>query len=135
MVKTRTEKIEGLKEEITQHQNQIKRLLQAQRAQDRKDRTRRLCERMGLFESMLPDTIILTADHFKVFLEKAILTDNSRRILDGLLTAQNAATPTPTSAGSAARDTSTPASKTTPTAHENGEDEEQDEGNGEAETP
>ena len=54
MAKTRAERIESIKEEITQHQNQIKRLLQAQRAQGRKDRTRRLCERMGLFESMLP---------------------------------------------------------------------------------
>ena len=135
MAMTRAEKIEGLKEEITQHQNQIKRLLQAQRAQDRKDRTRRLCERMGLFESMLPDTITLTADYFKTFLDKAILTDNNRRILDGLLTAQNAATPASESAGSAARDTSTPASKTLFMARENGEDEEQDEGNGEAATP
>jgi len=135
MAKTRTEKIEGLKEEITQHQNQIKRLLQAQRAQDRKDRTRRLCERMGLFESMLPDTITLTADHFKTFLEKAILTEQSRRILDGLLTAQNAATPAPQGAGSAASDTtSTPASKTPFSAQENGEDSDEDEGNGEAET-
>jgi len=135
MAKTRTEKIEGLKEEITQHQNQIKRLLQAQRAQDRKDRTRRLCERMGLFESMLPDTITLTADHFKTFLEKAILTEQSRRILDGLLTAQNAATPAQQGAGSAARDTSTPASKTSQTAQGNGEDADEDEGNDEAETP
>ena len=29
MAKTRAEKIESIKEEITQHQNQIKRLLQA----------------------------------------------------------------------------------------------------------
>ena len=135
MAMTRAEKIEGLKEEITQHQNQIKRLLQAQRAQDRKDRTRRLCERMGLFESMLPDTITLTADHFKAFLEKAILTEQSRRILDGLLTAQNAATPAPEGAGSAARVTSTPASKTPFPAQESGEDADEDEGNGEAQTP
>ena len=134
MAKTRAEKIEDIKEEITQHQNQIKRLLQAQRAQDRKDRTRRLCERMGLFESMLPDSITLTADHFKTFLEKAILTEQSRRILDGLLTAQNAATPAPQSAGSAARDVPAPASKTRNTAQENDEDADEDEGNDEAET-
>ena len=134
MAKTRAEKIEGLKEEITQHQNQIKRLMQAQREQDRKDRTRRLCQRMGLIESMLPDTITLTDEHFKSFLEKTIVTEQSRRILDGL-TAQNAATATPEVVRSAARDIPAPVGKTANTAQENGEDADEDEGNGEAQTP
>ena len=34
--------------------------------------------------------LLLTDEHFKTFLEKTVLTDQSRRILDGL-TAQNAA--------------------------------------------
>ena len=70
MAKTRLEKIENIRETIQQQQNQIKNLLQAQKAQDRKDRTRRLCQRMGLIESMLPDTVTLTDDLFKTFLEK-----------------------------------------------------------------
>ena len=44
-----------------------------------------------LFRSQLPDTIPLTEEQFKTFLEQTILTDHSRRILDGL-TAQNTAT-------------------------------------------
>ena len=51
----------------------------------------RLCKRMGLFEKLLPDTIPLTEEQFKTFLEQTVLTEHSRRILDGL-TAQNAAT-------------------------------------------
>ena len=35
-------------------------------------------------ESLLPDTITLTDDLFKSFLEKTIITEHSRRILDGL---------------------------------------------------
>ena len=54
MAKTRLEKIESIKEDIKQQHAQINKLMQAQRAQDRKDRTRRLCSRMGLIESMLP---------------------------------------------------------------------------------
>ena len=134
MAKTRAEKIEGLKEEITQHQNQIKRLMQAQREQDRKDRTRRLCQRMGLIESMLPDTIALTDEHFKSFLEKTIITEQSRRILDGL-TAKNAVNAAPDTTRSAARDVPAPVSKTANTAQEKGEDADEDEGNGAAQTP
>lgn len=37
---------------------------------------------MGLFESLLPDTIPLTDEQFETFLKKTILTETSRRILD-----------------------------------------------------
>ena len=133
--KTRLEKIADYEEQIAQIRNKQKQERQKLNKAERSARTRRLCERMGLIESMLPETIPLTADNFKIYLEKTITTEQSRRILDGLLTAQNAATPAQTSAGSAARDTSTPASKTPHTARENGEDEDTDEGNGEAATP
>ena len=93
MAKTQTEKIADIKLQITQLENQKKQLIQQQKEQERKDRTKRLCKRMGLFESILPDTIPLTDEQFKIFLEKTIATEHSRRILDGL-TKQNAATPT-----------------------------------------
>jgi len=57
---------------------------------------------MPLFESMLPDSIPLTDEQFKSFLEKTINTEQSRRILDGL-TAQNAATAAPKTTGTAPR--------------------------------
>jgi len=93
MAKTRTEKITSIEEEIRQLENKRRQLLQEQKAQERKDRTKRLCRRMGLFESLVPDTIPLTEEQFKTFLEKTVTTEHSRRILDGL-TAHNAATST-----------------------------------------
>ena len=97
--------------------------------EERNARTRRLCERMGLIESMLPETITLTADNFKIYLEKTITTDNSRRILDGLLTEQTASRPAPTSAESAARPVITPATKPAETERDGDTDEGQDGGN------
>ena len=89
MAKTKAEKITSIEEEIRQLENRRRQLVQEQKAQERKDRTKRLCRRMGLFESLVPDTIPLTEEQFKTFLEKTVMTDHARRILDGL-TAQNA---------------------------------------------
>lgn len=72
MARTRPEKIEGITEQIEQ-------LIQKQKEQDRKDRTKRLCKRAGLLESLLPDTISLTDEQFKSFLEKTLLNDFTRR--------------------------------------------------------
>jgi len=135
MAKTRLEKIAELETQIEQIRKRQRQERQKHNKAERTARTRRLCERMGLIESMLPETIPLTADNFKIYLEKTLTTEQSRRILDGLLTAQTAATPAPESAGSAARVVPAPVSKTPQTAQENGEDEEQDEGNGETTTP
>ena len=55
---------------------------------------------MGLFEKLLPDTIPLTEEQFQTFLEKTVLTEHSRRILDGL-TAQNATIAAAQGAGAA----------------------------------
>ena len=57
---------------------------------------------MELFEKLLPDTITLTEEQFKTFLEQTVLTEHSRRILDGL-TAQNAVTVPAQGAGTAAQ--------------------------------
>ena len=92
MAKTKAEKIAGIEEEIRQLENRRRKLVQEQKAQERKDRTKRLCRRMGLFESLVPDSIPLTEEQFKIFLEQTIATEHSRRILDGL-TARNDAAP------------------------------------------
>ena len=68
--------------------------------------TNRLCKRMGFIEK-LPDTIPLTEEQFKTFVEQTIATEHSRRILDGL-TAQNAATAPAQGAGTAGRVTPCP---------------------------
>ena len=54
MVKTKAEKIAGIEEEIRQLENKKKRLIQEQKEQERKDRTNRLCKRMGLLRSCCP---------------------------------------------------------------------------------
>lgn len=94
MAKTKAEKIADIELQLEQLENQRKKLVQEQKIQERKDRTKRLCKRMGLFESMLPDTIPLTDEQFKIFLEKTVATEYGRRILDGLI-AQNAAAAEP----------------------------------------
>ena len=76
---------------------------------------------MGLFEKLLPDTIPLTEEQFKTFLEQTVLTEHSRRILDGL-TAQNAATAPARGAGAASKGNTLPAAKAAHTAQEDGAD-------------
>ena len=90
MAKTKIEKIASIEEEIRQLENKKKRLIQEQKEQERKDRTNRLCKRMGFIEKLLPDTIPLTEEQFKTFVEQTIATEHSRRVLEGL-TAQPAA--------------------------------------------
>ena len=126
MSKTRTEKITGIEEQIQQLENKRKLLIQQEKTQERKDRTKRLCRRMGLFESMLPESITLSEELFKTFLEKTIATDQSRRLLDKL-TAQNNAQQ---GAETAARVILTPADEMPETATQGGEDEDTDEGDG-----
>ena len=103
-----------------QLENKKKRLIQEQKEQERKDRTNRLCKRMGFIEKLLPGTIPLTEEQFKTFVEQTIATEHSRRILDGL-TAQNAATAPAQGAGTAGRGNTQPAAKTAQTAQEDGE--------------
>ena len=109
----------SIEEEIKQLENKKKRLIQEQKEQERKDRTNRLCKRMGLFEKLLPDTIPLTEEQFKTFVEQTIATEHSRRILDGL-TAQNAATAPAQDAVMVGRGNTQPAAKTAQTAQEDG---------------
>lgn len=121
MAKTKTEKITSIEEEIRQLENKRRQLVQEQKSQERKDRTKRLCRRMGLFESLVPDTIPLTEEQFKTFLEKTVTTEHSRRILDEL-TAQNAATTAVKGAEPAAQSDPHPAAKVAHTAQESRED-------------
>ena len=127
MAKTRTDKIDSLLIEIEQLENKRKQLIQEQKQQERKDRTKRLCRRAGLLESLLPDTIPLTDEQFKTFLEKTVMSDTGRRILDEL-TPQNAATATAQGAETSAQGNTAPTAKTAHTAQESREDEGADKG-------
>jgi len=114
MAQTKIDKIASIEEEIKQLKERQKLLQQQHNAQERKDRTKRLCKRAGLLESLLPDTIPLTDEQFKSFLEKTLLTDFARRTLDTI----------------AAQDTATAAPRPAETARESGGKLEQDGGNG-----
>ena len=78
MPKTTAEKIATKDEQIQQLLNEKKQLIQKQKQQDRKDRTKRLCSRHGLFESMLPELVTITDEQYKAFLEKAVCNDYGR---------------------------------------------------------
>lgn len=104
MAKTKAEKIAAIELQMTQLENQRKKLIQEQKQQERKDRTKRLCKRMGLFESMLPESISLTDEQFQIFLEKTIAAEHSRRILDGLIAQRGAQSPARNAAYTEAQD-------------------------------
>ena len=81
---TLEQQIANAQEDIRQRENKVKRLLQQQKEQERKARTRRLCSRGGYVESRLPEIIPLTDEQFKAFLEKTLFGEYARKILDGL---------------------------------------------------
>jgi len=74
-------KIEKARAEKLQKENRLKELEQQLKAVEKKERTHRLCKRMGMFESLMPDTITLTDDQFYNFLEKAVANDCGKRTL------------------------------------------------------
>lgn len=84
MTKSKAEKIANIDEQIAQLENQRKRLIQLQREQDRKDRTRRLIERGAMLESMIDGATALDNGQIKAFLEMTIRTDYARRMLANL---------------------------------------------------
>jgi len=75
------ERIESAKTEIKQRESRLKALLQKQKTKERKERTHRLCQRGGFLECILPDTIPLSLEQFRGFLEKTLLTDYAQRKL------------------------------------------------------
>ena len=133
MPKTRQEKITSYEERIAQLENQRKQEIQKLKKEERKARTKRLCSRHGLLESMLPEIISITDEQYKAFLEKAVTNDYGRGIL-AKITAQGAKndtskaptgavqaadTPTAKTTTAAAQSAPTPNAKPTQTAHRN----------------
>jgi len=75
-----------VEERLEQLKNQKRQLEKEQSNEERKARTRRLCSRAGLLESMLPETITLTDEQFKSFLEKTVANNFGRDKLKEVLT-------------------------------------------------
>ena len=84
MPRTTIEKIEGIQAQIQQLENERKRLMQRQKEQERKDRTKRLIERGAILESLVPGAAAFTNEQIKAFLEKTVGNDSARKILAGM---------------------------------------------------
>ena len=84
MSRTTVEKIEGIQAQIQQLENERKRLMQQQKEQERKDRTKRLIERGAILESLIPDAATFSNEQIKAFLEKTIKGDSACKILAGM---------------------------------------------------
>jgi len=116
MPKTTAEKIATKREQIQQLQNEEKQLIQKQKEQDRKDRTKRLCQRHGLLEKLMPDLAAITDEQFETFIRKGINTSYGQKILAEIVGDTKAST-TQQAAETAAQSKTAPATdkaKTTP---------------------
>ena len=123
MTKTRLEKIASYDEQIAHIKNLQKMERQKHSKEERAARTRRLCSRHGLLESMMPEIIAITDEQYKSFLEKAVTNQYGRDILSKVI-AQTTATAPLQTAGSAAQSVK----PTTPKPAETKQDEDTDEG-------
>ncbi|MCL2050747.1 MAG: DUF3847 domain-containing protein [Lachnospiraceae bacterium] len=93
--KTIDEKITAAKLEKEQAEARIKKLLQEQKADERKARNHRFCKRGGFMEKLLPDLALLTDEQFETFFKNTTANNYGRRALAELipLTSETAAEP------------------------------------------
>ena len=99
MAKTKTERILSIEEQIAQLANRKKQLIQKQKEDDRKVRTKRLIERGAIVESLISDADMLTNEQVQTFLARTIQTEYAKKILNGLKVQSSEATaPNPTEA-------------------------------------
>ena len=84
MSKTSLEKIASWDEEIAQIRNKQKLEKQKHAKAERAARTKRLCSRHGLLESMLPEIAGITDEQYKSIIEKAVDNEFFRKLLDGM---------------------------------------------------
>ena len=64
--------------------NEIKRLERQHKEEERKARTKRLCNRGGKVEKLLPELITLPEEQFEIFVNTVLLTPHTRKILKEL---------------------------------------------------
>ena len=78
-----SEKIVKVENDIRQSENKVKRLLQQNNQQERKERTRRLIERGAILESLLPEAKNLSGEEVKIILRYALGTEAVKEIISG----------------------------------------------------
>ena len=70
---------------IEQSLNRRKKLVQKQKADERKQRNSRLCRRHGLLEKLMPEIITITDDQFEAFIRTGINTTYGRKRIGEIL--------------------------------------------------
>jgi hypothetical protein len=129
MAKSYDEKIAEAKEKISQYENQLKAIMQKQKSEERKARTKRLIERGAILENLIENADTLTNDQIKTFLEKTITNDYARRAM-ATVTAQGGEIPADTPPKLTTPSNATTAEKPTGAAHSSGATQSADGGNG-----
>ena len=76
-----TEQIAKVENDIRQGENKVKRLLQQNHRQERKDRTRRLIERGAIVESIIKEADKLTNEQVKKVLYTGLCSQPARDML------------------------------------------------------
>jgi len=94
MSRTTIEKIDSIKTQIQQLENERKRLLNQQKEAERKARTKRLIERGAILESLIIGGDKFTNEQIKTFLEKTVQSESARKILDGFIAQKDETTMT-----------------------------------------
>ena len=79
MPNSTTKKLDAVQKEIEQLNNRKKLLLQKQKAEERKNRTHRLCKRGGYLESKLPGLVSMTDEQFINFVDSELVPLFSRK--------------------------------------------------------
>ena len=110
MPKSTAEKIALKREQIRQFQNEEKQLIQKQKAEERKARTRRFCSRHGLLEKFMPDLAAITDEQYETFIRKGINTTYGQKILAEIV-GSTGATAAQQTAETAAQGNTTPTAK------------------------
>ena len=85
MPKKETDRLASIQKRIDELTAQKEVILTKQNERNDKARTNRLCKRMGMLESMLPDTIELTDEQFYTFLKRTTANDFGYERLGELL--------------------------------------------------
>ena len=106
--KTTADKIEEAREKIAQYESHMKKLLQKQKQDERKVKTKRQTSRAGVIEKLLPDTITLTDEQFKAFIERTAANDFGRRALATIVKGGRATAASQTAESAQSSTTATP---------------------------
>jgi hypothetical protein len=87
MSKSLEQKIIDKDEQIKKLQNEQKQLRQKQRTEAEKVRKQRLYNRGGKIEKLLPHLADLTEEQFDIFVDKVLLSTQTKKMIDEISTA------------------------------------------------